>query len=144
MHMTSTMPVTGAIPTIFTTLRYADARKAIQWLQDAFGLEAGAVYPPEGPTVDHAVMFHGVGGIMLGSDQDNAYPLGTAKLAPGTGMYMIVDDVDAHYATAIAAGASIEIDLYDTGYGTREYTARDFEGHLWSFGNYRPERPSAS
>lgn len=142
--MNSVNAITETIPTVFTTLRYKDARQAIQWLHDAFGLEAGAVYPPEGPTVDHAVMYYGIGGVMLGSDKENDYPLGTADQAQGCGMYVIVDDIDAHYAQATGTGASIVIDLYDTEYGSREYTARDIEGHLWSFGTYRPERPSTS
>ena len=30
-------------------------------------------------------------------------------------------------------------EIEDTDYGSREYTARDLEGHEWSFGTYRPE-----
>jgi uncharacterized glyoxalase superfamily protein PhnB len=47
-------------------------------------------------------------------------------------------DVDAHHARARAAGAEIVRALADTGYGTREYAARDLDGHYWYFGNYRP------
>lgn len=131
--------------TIFATLRYKDARKAIQWLSDAFGLQAGNVYPVEGATVDHAEMFYGDGGIIFGSVRENEYPLDTAsKMADqSVGIYMIVREIDVHYAQAKAAGAEIVIDLRDTDYGSREYTARDFEGHLWSFGTYNPERPSS-
>ena len=32
----------------------------------------------------------------------------------------------------------------DTEYGSREYAARDPEGHFWSFGTYRPETGSAA
>jgi len=109
---------------MFTVFRYKDARKAITWLQDAFGLERGLVTPAEGAVVAHAVMFYGNGGVMFGSDRDNEYPLGTADQAQGTGIYMIVDDVDAHYEQAIAAGAEIAIAIYDTDYGSREYTTR--------------------
>jgi uncharacterized glyoxalase superfamily protein PhnB len=134
----------AAIPSMFTTLRYKDARKAIQWLLKAFGLEPGFVTPTEGDLVGHAEMFYGAGGIMFGSEKENDDPLGTVNQAQCAGIYMIVEDVDSHYARAIAAGAGIAMDIYDTDYGSREYTARDFEGHLWSFGNYRPERPTAS
>jgi uncharacterized glyoxalase superfamily protein PhnB len=34
--------------------------------------------------------------------------------------------------------AQIERELTDQDYGSREYTARDPEGNLWSFGTYRP------
>jgi uncharacterized glyoxalase superfamily protein PhnB len=48
------------------------------------------------------------------------------------------DDLDAHYTRARAAGADIVRPLAHTGYGTREYGARDLEGHYWYFGTYRP------
>jgi len=49
-----------------------------------------------------------------------------------------VADVDAHYARAKAAGAEIVMELEDTDYGSRGYSVRDLEGHLWSFGTYHP------
>jgi len=48
-------------------------------------------------------------------------------------------DADAHYERAKAAGAEITRELEDTPYGSREYSARDLDGHTWSFGTYRPE-----
>jgi len=53
-------------------------------------------------------------------------------------IYVVVDNADAHYAKAILSGAEIVRDLEDTPYGSREYSARDLEGHLWNFGTYRP------
>ena len=54
------------------------------------------------------------------------------------GVYVRVDDVDAHHARAVAAGAAIVRPPADTPYGAREYSARDLEGRLWSFGTYDP------
>ena len=54
------------------------------------------------------------------------------------GLYVALDAVDAHYDQAVAEGAEILCPLADTDYGSREYTARDLEGNLWSFGTYRP------
>jgi uncharacterized glyoxalase superfamily protein PhnB len=51
-------------------------------------------------------------------------------------VYACIADPDAHCAAAAAAGANIEQPPRDTGYGSREYTARDHEGRLWSFGTY--------
>jgi len=73
--------------------------------------------------------------------------LGSGKHGPGTdnpwdtakqGIYVYVADVDAHYARAKAAGAEIVMELEDTDYGSRGYSVRDLEGHLWSFGTYHP------
>ncbi len=52
--------------------------------------------------------------------------------------YIVVRDVDAHHARAMAAGAEIVIDIKDEDYGGRDYTCRDPEGHIWTFGSYDP------
>jgi uncharacterized glyoxalase superfamily protein PhnB len=81
--------------------------------------------------------------IMLGSVNDNEF--GRLVKPPrdlgGIGSqspYIIVDDADAHYARAVAAGAEIVLDIVDEDYGGRGYSCRDPEGHLWNFGTYDP------
>jgi uncharacterized glyoxalase superfamily protein PhnB len=50
------------------------------------------------------------------------------------GLYVSVDDIDAHYARAQAAGATILSELEDNpGIGQRQYRAEDLEGHRWMF-----------
>ncbi|MEP6908956.1 MAG: VOC family protein [Actinomycetota bacterium] len=44
-----------------------------------------------------------------------------------------VDDVDAHYERARAAGAEIGMEPTDQPYGDRRYDAEDLEGHDWFF-----------
>src|SRR5215813_8408179 len=53
-------------------------------------------------------------------------------------VYVIVDDVDAHFARAKAAGAVITREPVTQDYGGRDYTAKDPEGHVWTFGTYDP------
>jgi uncharacterized glyoxalase superfamily protein PhnB len=69
--------------------------------------------------------------------QDDQRPQHLPQL-PRYGIYVVVPDIDGHYARAKAAGAKIERPLADTDYGSREYSARDCDGHLWSFGTYDP------
>jgi uncharacterized glyoxalase superfamily protein PhnB len=38
----------------------------------------------------------------------------------------------------MAAGAQVERELADMDYGSREFSVRDPEGNLWSFGTYDP------
>jgi uncharacterized glyoxalase superfamily protein PhnB len=38
----------------------------------------------------------------------------------------------------VADTAEITRELEDTDYGSREYSARDLEGHHWHLGTYRP------
>jgi uncharacterized glyoxalase superfamily protein PhnB len=123
-------------PTIFPALKYRDGAAAVEWLTRAFGFETRVVHPgPEG-TVGHAELAIGPGVIMLGtkSAPDPRNPWADAS----SGIYVYVEDLDAHYARAKAAGANIVRELADTEYESREYSARDPEGNLWSFGTYRP------
>ena len=128
--------------TVIPALRYAEARAAVNWLCKAFGFEAKAVYEGEGGVVEHAELTFGNGMIMLGSARDTEY--GRLTRAPrGVGgvtssVYLVVDDADAHYARAKAAGAEIVIELTTQDYGGRDYTCRDPEGHVWTFGTYDP------
>lgn len=124
------------------SLRYNDAHAAIDWLCNAFGFEKMLVVPGENNTVAHAQLVCGNAMIMLGSSVESEYGqhVRSPKELGGTtqGPYMIVEDADAHYARAVAAGAEILLDIVDQDYGGRGYTCRDPEGHVWSFGTYNP------
>ncbi len=126
---------TSGRPNIIPALRYKDGAKAVEWLGKAFGFENHFVVPGEGGNVAHAQLSLGAGMIMLGSGKHE--PPNPWDEVP-QGVYVRVDDVDAHYARAKAAGAEVVMELYDTPYGSREYSVRDPEGHLWSFGTYDP------
>jgi uncharacterized glyoxalase superfamily protein PhnB len=49
-----------------------------------------------------------------------------------------VPDVDAHYETALSAGATVLGAPEDQPYGIRTYRAVDPEGHRWIFGSALP------
>ena len=55
--------------------------------------------------------------------------------------YVVVDDADAHFRKAKAAGATVVLDISDDDHGGRGYACRDPEGHIWSFGTYDPWEP---
>ncbi len=53
-----------------------------------------------------------------------------AELGFGTqSLTIFVDDVDAHFAQAKAAGAEMVEELHETMYGERQYGVLDLEGH---------------
>ena len=53
----------------------------------------------------------------------------------------VIDDVDAHYARARAAGAEIVTELMEPQFGGKLYSCLDPEGHAWHFGSYDPFAP---
>ena len=126
---------------IFPFLRYEDAPAAFEWLHRAFGFEKQMLVPGPKGTIAHAQLRYGASVLMIGTAEDDFMNMKTPKAAGGTtqGIYVHVDDIDAHHDRAKAAGAEIIMELEDTEYGAREYAARDPEGHLWSFGTYGPE-----
>jgi uncharacterized glyoxalase superfamily protein PhnB len=134
------MPATETAPNIFPALFYRDAKNAIDWLCRAFGFEQLAVYEGPNGSVAHAELRLGPGVVMLGSAKENHFGLAPptdGKVTQVTNI--VVEDPDAHCARAQTEGAEIVVPLADMEYGSREYTARDPEGHVWSFGTYRPK-----
>jgi uncharacterized glyoxalase superfamily protein PhnB len=118
-------------PTIVPYLSYVDAKAAMTFLTEAFGLERVQAYEDGDGRLVHGEMRYGNGVVMLGTAE--------AATTPGpTGIYLVVDDVEAHHARAVAAGADIVYPPEDTEFGTRRWRARDPEGYEWSFGTYAP------
>ena len=128
---------------IIPTMKYVDAPKAIEWLCRAFGFERHLVVDGDLNIIEHAQLTLGGGMIMLGSVRVSAFdemqkpPTATNGLVTQSA-YIIVDDVDAHYRKALAAGAKIMMEPENQDYGGRLYSCRDPEGHLWNFGSYDP------
>ncbi len=125
---------------IFPAPRYRDASGALEWLKRAFGAEEKAVHPGEDGTIHHAEVRLGDGLIMFGRHNDEGWFGGAPPnpLASTVSIYVVVTDPDAHYQRAKAAGANVVGKLADQPYGSREYSVRDMEGNMWSFGTYDP------
>ncbi|WP_433667935.1 VOC family protein [Nocardia sp. CA-136227] len=131
----TTNPVRTAT-VVWPTLVYRDAAAAITFLEAAFGFETTARYE-SGATVDHAELaWPGGGAIMLGGVREG---MALDCQPPGVGsVYIALDEVEALYERARAAGATITRELRDeTDYESKGFTCRDPEGVYWSFGTYR-------
>lgn len=126
--------------TMYPVLRYRDAEAALTWLKDAFGFEENVVYRDDEGKIAHAQLKLGGGMIMFAGISEDGWLGGKPPdaLASTMSIYAVVADPDAHFARAEAAGADIVRPLTDEDYGSREYSARDPEGNLWSFGTYDP------
>jgi uncharacterized glyoxalase superfamily protein PhnB len=127
-------------PNVFPAVRYRDANAAIEFLKSAFGFTENAVYRDDDGNVQHCQLQLGAGMIMLGQYSEEGWMGGERPnaLASTVSVYIVVADPDAHQERAKAAGANIVRELADMDYGSREYSARDLEGNLWSFGTYDP------
>jgi uncharacterized glyoxalase superfamily protein PhnB len=122
----------------FPVLRYRDAHGAIDFLERAFGFEPR---PSTRATTGAWCTPSSASTATSSCSARPASPSGPGmRPPPGSGaVYVVVrNDIDAHHDRAKAAGAEIVYGLRDQDYGSRDYSARDPEGNLWSFGTYAP------
>ena len=126
-------------------LGYEDAAGAIDFLERAFGFREDRDERREANgTITHAQLDLDGATIFLSTPPGYASPKtiraeSEAAKRAGENPWVIdghcvrVDDFEAHYERAKAAGARIIREPEDPGLGHRIYTAEDPEGHRWMF-----------
>ena len=139
--MAETTATQRAVPMV----SYEDVGAAIDWLSRVFGFrESGERYADDEGRVTHAELELDGALVMLGwpgpdyrGPQRHAEECAQARKwleVPFVvdGVLIYVDDLDAHYERARAAGATILREPKTEPYG-RLYNATDLEGHRWMF-----------
>jgi uncharacterized glyoxalase superfamily protein PhnB len=127
---------TAQAPSLAPYLFYGDVAGAARFLQEAFGFTLGFTSPDPAGGLAHARLHHGSAMIMLGHAGGGGLNLAEradARTALHAGVYVFVDDVDAHHERAHAAGANVLLPPADQPWGDRMYCARDPEGQFWMF-----------
>jgi len=143
MNQTKRPPPQGW-PRISSSIFYEDPAM-LDWLVRAFGFEVRLKVEGDGGAIVHSELTFGEGLIMVGALGRAAPPAGVKWRSPKAvggantqSLCIYVDDAEAHYAHAKAAGAKIVRELTVSDYGPehwsdRGYMAEDPEGHLWYF-----------
>jgi len=117
-------------------MAFRDADGMIEWLK-AVGFTEHATYRDSD---DPSVVVHAEwlwpegGGIMFGSKRPGA----AVDNVGGSAVYLITDDPDEAFRRAVAAGATVQLEMVDQDYGGRGGSVVDPEGNHWSFGSYQP------
>ncbi|MBX2801251.1 MAG: helix-turn-helix domain-containing protein [Myxococcales bacterium] len=126
------MPPQWSVPAVRPVLFYArDA--TLDWLATTFGFEVLVRYPDGHGGLHHAELDVFGGQVMIGGAlPDRGWTTPELAGACTHTTYVMVPDVDAHCATARAAGAEILSEPADA-HGDRRYLTRDPEGHQWWF-----------
>jgi uncharacterized glyoxalase superfamily protein PhnB len=125
---------------------YEDASSAIEWLGRTFGFveDRSARHEEEG-VITHAELDLDGATIYLSTPRDYASPRRIREASDLArraydnpwvidGLFVEVNDVDAHHERAAANGATILREPEEPGIGHRIYSAEDLEGHRWMFG----------
>lgn len=120
----------------YAYLRLADAPRAIEFYERAFGaVEKFRLTEPSG-RVGHAELLFGDFVVMISDEYPDMGIQGPARLGGTTvSIHLHVDDADAVLAQAKSAGGEIIREAQDQFYGERSGTVRDPFGHEWLIGH---------
>lgn len=126
--------------TPFLTLK--EAEKLIKFYEKAFDAKVMERHNTPDGKIMHAVIKIGDSYIML-ADEFPEYGCGTAapvSLKGTTAMlHLYVEDVDAAFKKAVAAGAKVQMPVADMFWGDRYGQVEDPSGHLWSLATHKKD-----
>jgi PhnB protein len=124
--------------TITPGLIVKDAQKAIEFYKQAFGAEVvGIKTSPDGSKVVHSDIKIGNSHVFV---NDEFPEMGARAPEPGgitpVSLNLYVEDADALFAQAVAAGATVIMPLADQFWGDRWGMVSDPFGHIWSVASH--------
>jgi PhnB protein len=130
-------PIPEGFHTVTPYLMVRDAEATIDFLKKAFGAKE-ALPPMRGPDgkVMHADVVIGDSHVMLGEGNEQ-WP------ASPSGLYLYVDDADAVFKRAVAAGAKATVEPMDQFYGDRSGCVKDANGNLWWIATHKEDLSQA-
>ncbi|HLO00327.1 MAG TPA: VOC family protein [Pyrinomonadaceae bacterium] len=125
-------PIPAEYPGVIPYLSVNDCAAAIEFYKKAFGATEIMRLPMPGGKLGHAEIKIGDALVML-ADEFPDYGNLSPKTLGGSAvrLHMYVEDVDAFFEKAVAAGAKILIPLADQFYGDRSGRLEDPFGHVW-------------
>jgi len=134
-----------AIPSGFHTLTphlvVKGASQAIEFYKKAFGAEViTRVLGPDGKSLLHADLKIGDSHVFLVDEFPEMDCRGPQSIgATPVTIHMFVDDVDAAFGKAVAAGAQVKMPLADMFWGDRYGVLADPFGHSWSMATHKED-----
>ncbi len=135
-------PIPDGYHTITPYLTARNASEAIEFYKTAFGAtEIGRLVMPDGG-IAHAEIMIGDSKIMISEESEGWGNLSPQALKGSpVNLCIYVEDVDAAFAQALAAGASTKenMDVKDQFYGDRSGTLTDPYGHIWTIMTHKED-----
>ena len=117
------------------------ASQAIEFYKKAFGAqEIGRMAGPDGKSILHADLKIGDSHVFLVDEMPEMGCRGPESTGgtPVT-IHMYVEDVDAAFGKAVAAGATVRMPLADMFWGDRYGVLTDPFGHAWSLASHKED-----
>jgi PhnB protein len=135
-------PIPDGYHTVTPYLIIRDAARALEFYKTAFGAtELMRMASPDG-RIGHAEIRIGDSPIML-ADEVPQMGMHSPQSLGGSSVNILlyVEDVDAVFNQALAAGATVLRPLADQFYGDRSGSVTDPFGHMWSVATHKEDVP---
>src|SRR3954447_18496167 len=138
--MATVKPVPDGYSTVTPYLIIDGAAAAIDFYRRAFGAEELVRMPMQGGRVGHAEIQIGDSRVMLADEFPEMDARGP-KSRGGTAVTILlyVNDCDAVFGRAVAAGAKVRKAMQDQFYGDRSGTLEDPFGHVWTVATHKED-----
>jgi uncharacterized glyoxalase superfamily protein PhnB len=126
-------PIPDEYRTLTPALTVHNAAEVIEFYKEALGArERSRMTTPDGKWVIHAELKIGDSTFMLGEEMPGMEHRSPQSLGgTSVGFYVYVEDVDAAFERAVAAGATVKEPVADMFWGDRVGTVLDPSGHVW-------------
>lgn len=132
-------PIPEGFRTVTPYLIIKGAAAALEFYKKAFGAVEVMRYEDSGQ-IAHAEMRIGDSIVMLSDEHPQmGYKSPVTIGGTATGIHLYVEDVDALFNRAVAAGAKVTRPLVDQFYGDRTGSLVDPFGHMWSLGTHKED-----
>ncbi len=133
----SVKPIPDGYTAVTPYLYIKGAAQALDFYKKAFdAVELFRMADPAG-RIGHAEIQIGNARIMLADEHPEMGALGPASLGGATSAILLyVENVDARFARAVAAGGTVMRPLTDQFYGDRSGSLKDPFGHQWTIATH--------
>ena len=133
-------PIPEGYHSLTPYLAVEDASKAIEFYKEAFGAEETVRMPGSDGKIAHAELQIGDSKLMLSDPMPQSSVRPPSERGGTTAsIFMYVDDADATFDQATAAGADVVMQLEDMFWGDRFGTLSDPFGHVWSIATHKED-----
>lgn len=134
-------PIPEGFNTVSTYLIVKDAEKAMAFYEKAFGAKPGVrLAGPGGQGTMHAEVIIGNSTVML-TDESPQWEMKSPETLGGAAasLHVYVEDVDAMFDRAVAAGCTVVAPIMDAFWGDRYGKVVDPFGHQWGIATHKEE-----
>jgi PhnB protein len=133
-------PIPDGYHTLTPYLIVQGAASALDYYKKAFGARELVRMPGPGGKVMHAEIRIGDSTIMLADEFPEMGARSPQTLGgSAVGLMLYVEDVDASFDRAVAAGGKVQRPVKDQFYGDRSGTLADPFGHVWTISTHKED-----